>query len=134
MAEHLYLQKKDSLMTAITFLSVFTHLTRIRVAKNRVLRRLLASKLNLVIISACSEFRLVKSCCFCRIDWTVIKIQSATPHNTLKSRIRPKSPHQHLCNCCLKHGLDAPLDFFFILIFTRFMFSHKCKAAYLRNI
>ena len=27
MAEHLYLQKKGSLMTAITFLSVFTHLT-----------------------------------------------------------------------------------------------------------
>ena len=27
MAEHLYLQKKDPLMTAITFLTVFTHLT-----------------------------------------------------------------------------------------------------------
>ena len=129
MAEHLYLQKKDSLMTAITFLSVFTHLTH-KSGK----RRLLASKLNLVVISAHSEFQLVKSCCFCRIDWTVIKIQSATPHNTLKSRIRPKSLHQHLSNCCLKHGLDAPLDFFFILIFTCFMFNHKYKAAYLRNI
>ena len=27
MAEHLYLQKKDPLITAITFLTVFTHLT-----------------------------------------------------------------------------------------------------------
>ena len=46
---------------------------------------LLASKLNLVIISAYTEFQLIKSYCFCRIDWTVIKMQSVTPHNTLKS-------------------------------------------------
>ena len=64
---------------------VYSHTLHIRVAKNRVLRRLLASKLNLVIISAYTEFQLIKSYCFCRIDWTVIKMQSVTPHNTLKS-------------------------------------------------
>ena len=48
--------------------------------------KLLASKLNLVIISPYTEFQLIKSYCFCRIDWTVIKMPSATPHNTLKSR------------------------------------------------
>ena len=47
---------------------------------------LIAPKLNLVIISAYTEFQLIKSYCFCRIDWTVIKMPSATPHNTLKSR------------------------------------------------
>ena len=47
---------------------------------------LLASKLNLVTISAYTEFQLIKSYCFYRIDWTVIKMSSATPHNTLKSR------------------------------------------------
>ena len=47
---------------------------------------LLASKLNLVIISAYTEFQLIKSYCFCRIDWAVIEMPSANPHNTLKSR------------------------------------------------
>ena len=57
---HLYLQKKDSVMTALTYLSVFTHLTH-----KSDIRRLPAFKLNLVILSADSEFQLIKSCFFC---------------------------------------------------------------------
>ena len=106
MAElHLYLQKKDSLMTAITYLSVFTHLTH-------------ESDIKIVIISEYPGFQLIKSYCFRRIDWTVIKMQSVTPHNTLKSRTGPKSLHQHLSNSCLRNDLDTPLDFFCILIYT----------------
>ena len=105
--QNLYLQKNDSIMTAITFLSVFTHFTHKRkfysdrTRKKPLLKRLknigmafeklyrntlrlLTFKLNLVIIklSAYTEFQRIRIYSFCRTGWAVIKMPSGISLNT----------------------------------------------------